>query len=156
MPWLYLLVLMPKTESTFIINTLSPTSTPRFPSDALGGLVVVGVPPLSAFLSPPRPLRCRSLSSFSLRGGLSRLPYKWCIHAREGAVRSAPLVRSRQLSLNHHLSLIRYRRKTTALFIVFSAGWKSAVEGFDAGRIADSAYDAARRPHLFLLVHDMH
>ena len=44
-----------------IIIILSPTSTPRFPSDALGGLVVVGVPPLSAFLSPPRPLRCRSV-----------------------------------------------------------------------------------------------
>ena len=90
-------------EIIIIIIILSPTSTPRFPSDALGGLVVVGVPPLSAFLSPPRPLRCRSSSSFSLRGGLSRLVYKWCILAREGAVRSAPLVRSRQLSSNHQL-----------------------------------------------------
>ena len=79
-------------------------------------------------------LVCRPFRLFSLRRDLSdaafcllslfaaafsRLPYKWCIYAREGVVRSAPLVRSRRLSSNHNSSRIVIAEKKTAFFIGF-------------------------------------
>ena len=73
---------------------------------------------LSSFLSPPR---YADASPFSLRGGFLRPSTNGASTAWEGAVRSAPLVRSRQPSPNHQLTSNRHRSNNSILHRVF--GW---------------------------------
>ena len=137
------LTFMPATESIIIIiiNTLSYYAAPvgggwwwQHRSLAPRGLlsaflrsfmvvsVVVGVPPFSSRFSPPRSSPM-PLLFFPFAAAFPSSLFSSVVHcSREGAVQSAPRVRSRQLSRNHHLSSTRHRFKTKVVFFEFPVG----------------------------------